>query len=195
MSATINPHAEDRLAETSAVIHDLLAQRWSPRTYDPSGEISDTELTSLLEAARWAPSASNRQPRRFLVHRRGTEGFERVVSHLAPGNQRWAANSAVLVVGIAELTGTDGAPRRWAHYDLGQSLAHLTVQAQALGLSVRQMGGVDGPALAADFGVPDRFEVLSVTAVGRFAEPADGAAPPPRVRRPLAELVNPASWD
>lgn len=181
-------------AQTSVAIHDLLAARWSPREYDPTRSVSDEELTSLLEAARWAPSASNRQPRRFLVFRRGTPEFDRVVRHLAEGNQPWAANAAVLVVGVAELRGPDGATRRWAQYDLGQSIAHLTVQAQSLGLSVRQMGGIDAVGLAAEFGVPDRFEVMTVTAVGHRGTRPAGAVAHARERLALAQLVNPTSW-
>ncbi|MGO1318321.1 MAG: nitroreductase family protein [Cellulomonadaceae bacterium] len=181
-------------ARTSVAIHDLLASRWSPRAYDPARTVSNEELTSLLEAARWAPSASNLQPRRLLVFRRGTPEFDRVVKHLTGRNPQWATNAAVLVVGVAELRGPDGAPRRWAQYDLGQSIAHLTVQAQSLGLSVRQMGGIDAAGLAGEFGVPDRYEVMTVTAVGHLGDQGAGVSTHRRERLPLAQLVNPATW-
>lgn len=179
-------------AKAAVSIHDLLAQRWSPRAYDPDARVTDEELAALLEAARWAPSASNHQPRRFIVRRRGEEGFGRIVAHLVPGNQGWAKDASVLVVGVAELRDAQGDPRRWAHYDLGQAVAHLTVQAQALGLDVRQMGGIDAPGLAREFGVPERFEVVSVVAVGHRGS---GATSPERLRRPIGELVNPTSWE
>ncbi len=191
----------DRRAETDAPIHDLLAERWSPRSYDPSGEIDETELVSLLEAARWAPSWMNTQPRRFIVARRGTAEFDAIVERLAPFNATWASTAPVLVVTVAELRDADGEPVAAPEYDLGQAVAHLTVQAHALGLHVRQMGGIDGPALAERFGVPDRFRVTTAVAVGRYASPEVEVDPSlrdrdaaPRARKPLSELVNPSDW-
>ena len=64
-----------RRADTSAPLIDPLVERWSPRAYDPSAEVSTDVLRTILEAARWAPSASNTQPWRFIVARRGTSAF------------------------------------------------------------------------------------------------------------------------
>ncbi len=191
----------DRRADTDAPIHDLLAERWSPRSYDPSGQIDETELASLLEAARWAPSSMNLQPRRFIVARRGTEEFDAVVARLSSGNVGWASHASVLIVTVAELRTADGQEIGSAAYDLGQSIAHLSVQAHALGLHVRQMGGIDAAALAERFGVPERFRVTTVVAVGRHAAEDVDVDPghrdrdaAPRSRKPLAELVNPSDW-
>ena len=52
-------------------VHPLLAQRWSPRGFDGAHTLDDDAAVSLLEAARWAPSANNSQPWRFLLARRG----------------------------------------------------------------------------------------------------------------------------
>ena len=59
-----------KTASTSVAVHPLLAERWSPRGFDRAHEIGDEALAALLEAARWAPSAGNSQPWRFLVTRR-----------------------------------------------------------------------------------------------------------------------------
>lgn len=182
----------DLATATTVPLHDLLAHRWSPRGYDPHAVIPGPELNAILEAARWAPSARNLQPRRFLVHRRGEAAYDRIVAHLAPGNQTWAGDASVLIVAVAEITAADGSPQRWARYDLGQAVAHLSVQAQAFGIDVRQMGGIDAAGLAGEFGFPDRFEAVTVIAVGY----RDGrAVPPSRERLSLDELVNPQTWD
>lgn len=191
----------DRRAETATPIHDLLAERWSPRSYDPDGIVTDQQLDALLEAARWAPSWMNTQPRRFIVARRGSEESAAILERLAPFNAGWAAQAAVLVVTVAELRDADGKDVPAPDYDLGQSVAHLTVQAHALGLHVRQMGGIDAPALAARFHVPERFRVTTVLAIGQHASAEvqvdagyrdrDAA---PRTRKPLSELVNPSDW-
>ncbi|PPG60704.1 nitroreductase [Rathayibacter sp. AY1E4] len=191
MSATAS-----RTASTSAPILDVLAQRWSPRSYDASATVSDETLASLLEAARWSPSASNSQPWRFIVARRGTDGFDRIVSTLAGFNGAWAGSAAVLVVALAETVDSEGKPRPWAVYDLGQSIAHLSVQAHHEGLHVHQMAGFDKDAVRAAFGVDERFDPVTIAAVGVAAD-ADALAnetlrereTAPRTRLPLEELV------
>ncbi|PPH18297.1 MULTISPECIES: nitroreductase family protein [unclassified Rathayibacter] len=191
MSATAS-----RTASTSAPILDVLAERWSPRSYDASATVSDETLASLLEAARWSPSASNSQPWRFIVARRGTDGFDRIVSTLAGFNGAWAGSAAVLVVALAETVDSEGKPRPWAVYDLGQSIAHLSVQAHHEGLHVHQMAGFDKDAVRAAFSVDERFDPVTIAAVGVAAE-ADALAnetlrereTAPRTRLPLEELV------
>lgn len=82
-----------------AELSPLLAARWSPHAFDPSVELTDGEAASLLEAARWAPSAGNRQPWRFLLGHRGDEAYKRLFVHLAAENQRWAGQASALLLG------------------------------------------------------------------------------------------------
>ena len=63
---------------TGTPIAPVLADRWSPRGFDKTHEISQDELLSIIEAARWAPSANNSQPARCIVARRGTPTFTRI---------------------------------------------------------------------------------------------------------------------
>ncbi|MFM9597024.1 nitroreductase family protein, partial [Streptomyces scabiei] len=60
-----------RTADTDAPILDVLAERWSTRVFAPTAPVDEAALASALEAARWAPSANNTQPWRFVVARRG----------------------------------------------------------------------------------------------------------------------------
>lgn len=145
-------------------LHPLLATRWSPRGFDPTAEVTSQELASLLEAARWAPSRGNGQPWRFAVGRRDDETYKRIFANLTEDDQRWAWRAAVLLVGAHRLT-EHGA------YDLGQAVAHLTVQAGALGLHVRQVSEFDGPSLHADLELPDDVLGTVVVAVGRLGDP------------------------
>ena len=80
-----------RTAVTSAPIHSVLAERWSPRSFDPSVEIAEEKITAALEAARWSASASNSQPWRFIVARRGTAEHATIVENLVGFNQTWEA--------------------------------------------------------------------------------------------------------
>lgn len=67
----------------------------------------------------------------------------------------------------AETVDADGVERRWAVYDTGQAAAHLTTQAGAAGLAVRQMGGFDAATLPA---LPGRVVPLAILAVGTELE-------------------------
>ena len=155
-----------RKADTTAPLIDALVDRWSPRAYDPTAVIDAETIRTVLEAARWAPSANNSQPWRFVVAHRGTAEFVTIHDALLGFNQTWADSAAALIVNIAETSDAEGRPRPWARYDLGQAVAHLSVQAQHLGLHTHQMGGFDAAALHAGFGLAENLEVVSVTAVG-----------------------------
>ncbi len=184
-----------RTASTSVPIMHELAERWSPRSFDAEATISDAQLTALLEAARWAPSASNHQPRRFVVARRGTHLFDVIVDALVGFNAAWAFNASALIVGIAETSTVEGDKRPYAEYDLGQAFAHLSIQAHAEGLHTHQMAGVEWDKLTAAFDLTENLKPLVVTAVGTVAE-ADKLPEAlaeretvPRTRLPLEELV------
>lgn len=170
----------------------LLAFRWSPRAFDPAAELTGAEASSLLEAARWAPSTGNAQPWRFALGHREDETWKRLLVSLPPGDQRWARRASALVLGAH----TGGDAERGA-YDLGQAMAHLTVQATALGLYVHQLTSFDRAGLAADLDLPVGIRPLVVAAVGRLGDPA--VLPEElrqretglRRRRPLAALLLP----
>ena len=84
----------DRRAVTAAPIEEILAMRWSPRSFDRDAVVTDEQVTSLLEAARWAASASNVQARRFIVGRRGTETFDRIERTSWASTGSWAPNAS-----------------------------------------------------------------------------------------------------
>jgi nitroreductase len=188
-----------RSALTSAPLHPLLSQRWSPRGFDTTHRLPEAQLTALLEAARWSPSANNSQPWRFVVTQRGEPAFERLTSTLAGANRRWAGRASALLLVLAETTDETGSPRAYGLYDTGQAVAHLVTQAEAEGLSTHQLGGFDKAAAAAELGVDPRFTPVVVVAVGQRQDehglPEDLATREgaPRERRPLAELVLPAA--
>ncbi len=160
-----------RSADTSAPILGILADRWSPRSYNTAAVIPEETLTAVLEAARWSPSASNSQPWRFIVGRRGTPTFDAIAANLMGFNQAWAPNASVLIVNVAETTDPDGNARPWAAYDLGQAVAHLSVQAQHEGLHLHQLGGIVAEGLRDAFDIDANFTALTVTALGVLDTP------------------------
>lgn len=181
-------------ADTDAPILDVLAERWSTRIFDASTPIDEDALASALEAARWAPSASNTQPWRFVVARRGTAAHGAIVAALIGFNQAWAADAAALVV-FASAASLDGRPLPWAAYDTGQAAAHFTIQAHASGLYTHQMGGFDRDAINGEFGFADDLSAVTVMAVGALGD-FDSAPESlrerelaPRTRRPISESL------
>jgi nitroreductase len=105
-------------ATTSVPIHELLADRWSPRAFEDKS-IDDHTLKSLLEAARWAPSAMNEQPWRFLYAHRGEVAFDQILETFAESNKIWAKHAAALMLTLVKRTySASGQPNRSAHYDL-----------------------------------------------------------------------------
>jgi nitroreductase len=157
--------------------------------------VSEAALTALLEAARWAPSAANTQPWRFLVTRRGDRDFAQLVDLLAAGNQVWARHASALVLVAAEIADETGAARSHAFYDTGQAVAGLVAQAQAEGLATHQMGGFDAAGAVEAFALPANLAPVVVVAVGRhdveavLPEPLAAREIAPRARRPLDELL------
>lgn len=183
--------------ETEFDVTPILAERWSPRGYDAAFELSDADVAVLLEAARWSPSHSNSQPWKFVFARRGSADFDAVVEALAPGNRTWAGRASALVVAVVE-TERDGKALPWGLYDLGQSVAHLTVQASALGLATRQMAGFAADRIVSSFELPATLGPRAVIAVGRWSHADDvpeavrefdELAPSRRSRKPLDEVL------
>ncbi len=187
-----------KTASTTVPVHPLLAERWSPRGFEQGHEIGDDSLAALLEAARWAPSAQNSQPWRFLVTRRGDEAHGQLFAALAPGNQAWAGAASALILVAARTVGDGGRPEPWALYDTGQAVAALVTQAQADGLAVHQMGGFDTAAVRAGFGLGDDLTPVVIVAIGRLDQAPDlpealaARETAPRTRRPLSDLLLPA---
>jgi nitroreductase len=180
-------------------LHPLLGGRWSPTSFDPSHVVSEDEVTLLLEAARWAPSAGNSQPWAFIVGRRGDTTHSRLVAHLAGSSARWAPSASLLIANLAHryVEDTDWEYSEFSVYDLGQAVAHMTLQAQALGLFTRQFRAFDREGLSAEFAVPDHWEVTTLVAIGR-ACPTDTLRPsgevsesPARERKALADILWP----
>jgi nitroreductase len=183
------------IVSTPPQLHDLLAHRRSTRGFSTDRPVEARTLHVLLEAARWAPSANNSQPWRFGVVSRGEPAFDELAAALAPGNQVWARDAGALILLAAQTVGGDGGERPWAVYDAGQAAAHLTVQAQAEGLAVHQMGGFDAEAASALFGLDEHLRPVVVLAVGWHDPQADLPEPfasrecAPRVRLPLEDLL------
>ena len=178
-----------------------LAGRHSTRAFAPRPVDAD-QTESLLEAARWAPSAMNRQPWRFIVGHLGDPTHAELLAALHPGNRDWARSAGLLVATLAR-TGSAEQPEQahtdfTAAYELGLATAQLETQAWSTGLVAHQMGGFDAAAVVTAFAVPPEWRPVTVVAVGHPGDPEQLPEPlaarerAPRERLPLAALT--PSW-
>ncbi|MEZ5065927.1 MAG: nitroreductase family protein [bacterium] len=148
-------------------VHPLLVARWSPRAM--TGEdLTEEELLSLFEAARWAPSSYNAQPWRFLYARRGSADWERFLDLLGVANRTWAKDAAALIVVVSRKNfERNGKPARTHSFDCGAAWQNLALQGTAMELVVHGMQGFDYDAARRTLEIPDEFEVEAMVAVGR----------------------------
>jgi len=190
-----------KTASADHPLHELIAQRWSPRAF-ADRPLGEGELGSLLEAARWAPSSFNDQPWSFVVGRKGAgDAYAKLASCLVPANAAWATAAPVLMLSVARLAfAANGRPNRHAQHDVGLATASLVLQAQALGIATHMMAGFDAERARAELAIPDGHEPLAMIAVG-YPGPADQLPAPlrereeaPRERKPLADFVFGAAW-
>lgn len=184
-----------RHAVTSAPLIEPIASRWSPRAFDPTHSLPHATLESILEAARWAASANNTQPWRFVVARRGGVSFPKVEEALLGFNREWAARASALLINIARVRDEQGKDLAWAKYDLGQAVASYSIQARAEGLFVHQMGGFKTGVIREAFDLSEDYAPVSITALGMqgdietLPEPLREREQGQRVRKPLADLL------
>lgn len=175
-------------------IADIILKRWSPRAM--SGQsITDQELFSLFEAARWAQSSFNNQPWRFIYAKRETSFWDCVYNLLVPANQAWAKNAAVLIVVVSHNNFEyNNAFSRTHSFDTGAACENLALQGHQNGLVVHGMEGFDYERAKKDLQIPDDYTVEAMFAVGRPGKIEDLPLPlqkkeEPSDRKPIAELI------
>jgi nitroreductase len=152
-------------------VHPVFLQRWSPRAF--SGEkMPQEDLLSLFEAARWSPSASNRQPWRFVYAHRGTGDFQKILETLDDGNQRWADNASVLAVILSKTHNLpSGGERRPAYthaFDTGAAWSALALEATFSGYHAHAMAGIDRDKAMKVLDVPEGYRVEAGLAIGKI---------------------------
>ena len=182
-------------------VHELVARRWSPYAF-ADRPVSDADLRSLFEAARWSASSYNEQPWRYIVATKADRAaFDQLLSCLVEGNQAWAKAAPVLALGCISLNFVlNGKPNAAAEHDLGLASATLTFEATARGLVVHQMIGILPDRVREVYRVPEGFRPLTGLAIGYVADPdtlPEKLRPrdlAPRTRRPLAEFVFGGAW-
>lgn len=175
-------------------VESLFVERWSPRAM--SGEpLSEGEILTLFEAARWAPSTYNEQEWRFLYARRDTPQWPLLFDLLIEFNQSWCKNAALLCLVIThKVFALNGKPNPVHMYDAGAAWENIALQGTAMGLAVHGMAGFDFDKARTNLNVPDDYAIAAMFAAGK---PAPAEVLPegvrekeiPSDRKPVTELI------
>lgn len=165
---------------------DLIRSRYSVRAYK-SKPVEEEKLRQVLEAARIAPTASNRQPFQFIViHTQGREAELRRIY-----DRDWFVQAPIVIcacgIPAEAYVGKDGT--NYAVVDVIIAMDHLILAATALGLGTCWVGAFDPDITRTVLELPDGVEPIILTPLGY---PAD--APEPKERKPLDALVRYERW-
>jgi nitroreductase len=158
-------------------VDPLFLERWSPRAFDGS-DLPDEDLLAIFEAARWAPSAFNSQPWRFLYAKRGDANWDRFLALLIPWNQGWAASASVLVYMISDslpLTDKETGASATSHshsFDAGAAWLSLALQATRMGYHAHGMSGIQYDLARAELAIPERYRLEAACVIGKIGDPA-----------------------
>ena len=192
---------EHKRANPDHPIEEWLAKRFSPYAF-ADRQVSDDDLRSLFEAARWAPSSYNEQPWAYIVAAKADrQEFERLLSCLVDGNQAWAKAAPVLAIGCTSLNfARNGQPNAAAVHDLGLASGNLVVEATARGLVVHQMIGILSDRVRELYHVPEGVQPKTAVAIGyagdlnALGEPYRDRDLAVRTRKPLPQFVFSGQW-
>ncbi|MFT6556178.1 MAG: nitroreductase [Sneathiella sp.] len=153
-------------------IDPVFMNRWSPRSFDQA-EMPQSDLLTILEAARWAPSAYNIQPWRFFYSRRNDAHWQGHLDILDDFNKGWAKNASALVYIASDRIITrddaDDKPSQTHSFDTGAAWAQMALQATVSGYSVHAMAIQNVETAVRTLNLPDRFQLEAVVAIGKRA--------------------------
>jgi len=165
---------------------NVINKRYSVRAYKPD-PIEDDKLTVILNAARMAPTASNRQPFKIIViHSRGRED-ELLSIYSSP----WFVQSPLIlcVCGLTEMgwVRKDGKP--YLYVDIAIVMDHIVLAASELGLGTCIIAAFNETNARTVLAIPAEVEPILFTPLGY---PTD--TPRTKERKELADLVSYEHW-
>jgi len=190
-----------KTADNHYPIHELIKRRWSPRSFADK-PVSNDNLLSLFEAARWAPSSRNEQPWVYIVATKDhPDEYQILLNLLFEGNRRWASGAPVLILAVTQNRFTHKhLPNPHARHDLGMSIFSLLIQAISLDLYAHPIGGFNRDMARENYSIPADYDPVTMLALGYL-----GAAvqldsdlaereTAPRKRKPLGDFLYFGNW-
>lgn len=146
-------------------IDPVYLERWSPRAFSKQ-PVEQDKLNCIFEAARWAPSAANLQPWRFIVGQT-EEDREKFLSVLHEGNVEWCERVPVFVAIVSKKTLNDAGKQNPFHaFDTGTAWGFLSLEAYRQGLITHGMGGFSRDQARELLEIPEEYDIQAIIAVG-----------------------------
>ena len=158
---------------------DLLKSRRSIRKYKDQ-PVEEEKIQKCLEAARWAPSASNKQPWEFLIVTE--KDVRKKLSEIHP-YARFVAESPVVFI---PLTNPE-IHQKYHMSDTALATMQYMIEAHSLNLGTCWAGVIESsiePEIKKLLNVPEHLNVLGLVATGYADEE------PTRTRKELEELIH-----
>jgi len=148
---------------------DLIKGRFSPYEFTDK-QLTEKDLLTLFEAAGKAASAFNEQPWRFIYAlKQDEEEFKIIHECLVEGNRGWTTGVSALVIAVVSKNyAKNGSKNTVRKHDLGLAVGNLSVQAQAMGISLHQMAGIVPQNCIDNLNIPEGFEPLTAIALGYY---------------------------
>ncbi len=165
---------------------ELIKRRYSVRAYKPD-LVEEEKLQQILEAARLAPTAANRQPFQLIVIR--TAGREAELRRVY--NRAWFVQAPLVLCACAipaeGWARMDSKP--YTDVDVAIAMDHLILAATDLGLGTCWIAAFDPAAAREVLALPEGVEPIVFTPLGY---PADHSTR--KERKPLSDLVRYERW-
>jgi nitroreductase len=176
-------------------VGEQFTARWSIRAFDANHKLSETELKTVLEAARWAPSCANEQPWIFY-HEKDTGSRDRFLTFLTDANQYWARSASHIVIVCARKTfAASGKSNLHARYDAGAAWMAMALQAAKMGYAAHCMAGIHTSVIAESLGIDEtNTDIITAVAIGKLGDASHlsekhRAQEAPNGRKPLSEYT------
>jgi nitroreductase len=187
------------IRKTEYDVHPIILNRWSPRAMT-SEKISEKELMTLFEAARWAPSSYNNQPWRFIYATRESDNWLKLFDLMVEFNQSWVKNASAVAVIISKKTFDHNGEDSITHsFDAGAAWQNLALQGAAMGLVIHGMQGFDYDKARTELKIPEGYNVEAMIAIGKRDKKESLPKPmqareAPSTRKPLSDIVMEGSF-
>ena len=170
-------------------VHQAIITRRSVRSYSPRPIPPEVE-DRMRQALRYAPSACNIQPWRFIWV---TDPQTRKEVARASNDQLWMAEAPVTVVGCGlpdqAYKGMGGSGNS-VEIDVAIALDHLSLAAVAEGLGTCWIGAFDEQEIKRLLGVPPEVKVVAMIPLGYPASPELNHPLDDTARKPRAEVFS-----
>lgn len=164
----------------------LIKTRRSVRAFRPDRPVSEEQIQTLLEGARWAPSGGNVQPWRFSVVRDASLRKQLATAALGQSFVAEAPVVIVVCVHLPEAQARYGARGRdlYSLQDTAAAVQNMLLLAHSMGLGTCWVGAFDEPQAAQALDLPEALRPVALIPVGYPDE-----QPRAPGRKGLAEVV------